>query len=112
MSIANAKRAGVSEGTTFRQATISELTPPDGPPGLVIVNPPYGARLGDRTSLVPLYRALGQTLATRFQGWRTGIITTERMLAMATGLAFLPDTAPVPHGGLRVSLFRTQPIPP
>jgi putative N6-adenine-specific DNA methylase len=72
-----------------------------------MVNPPYGTRLGDKTALVPLYRTLGQTLRTRFAGWRVGIVTTERMLAEATGLPFLPPTAPVAHGGLRVTLFQT-----
>lgn len=107
MSRANAKRAGVAAFTEFRQATISELVAPPGPPGLVIVNPPYGIRIGDRKKLYPLYRALGQTLATRFSGWRVGLITTDPSLAGATGLPFAPPGPPVAHGGLRVSLFRT-----
>ncbi|MBR0678987.1 class I SAM-dependent RNA methyltransferase [Roseomonas eburnea] len=107
MSRANAERAGVADIAEFRQATISEVHPPPGPPGLVIVNPPYGGRLGDKNSLLPLYRALGQTLSSRFKGWRVGLITSEPRLAHATGLPFLPHGAPVPHGGLRVFLFRT-----
>jgi putative N6-adenine-specific DNA methylase len=111
MSRANAERAGVTDFTEFRQATISEITPPDGPTGLVILNPPYGNRLGDSAPLTPLYRALGQTLASRFAGWRVGIVTSEPKLAHATGLPFLPPGPPVPHGGLRVTLFRTGPLP-
>ena len=111
MSLANAERAGVTGGTRFRQATISEITPPEGPPGLVIANPPYGTRLGEREKLFPLYRALGEVLRGRFAGWRVGIVASEHALAHATGLPFLPLEAPVPHGGLRVSLFRTAPLP-
>jgi putative N6-adenine-specific DNA methylase len=111
MSRANSERADVAEFTEFRQCTISDVVAPEGPPGLVIVNPPYGTRIGDKKKLAPLYRTLGQTLMTRFAGWRVGIITTETMLARATGLAFLPGTAPVPHGGLRVTLFQTGPLP-
>lgn len=111
MSLENAARAGVADLIDFRQCTISDVVAPDGPPGLVIVNPPYGTRLGDKKKLLPLYRALGQTLMTRFAGWRVGIITSESTLARATGLPFLPPTAPVPHGGLRVTLFRTTPLP-
>ncbi|MXP65445.1 class I SAM-dependent RNA methyltransferase [Roseomonas sp. M0104] len=111
MSRANAERAGVTEFTEFRQATISEVAPPEGPPGLVILNPPYGTRIGDGKQLSPLYRALGQTLLSRFGGWRVGIVTNEPRLAHATGLPFLPPGAPVPHGGLRVTLFRTGPLP-
>jgi putative N6-adenine-specific DNA methylase len=77
----------------------------------VIVNPPYGARLGDRKALLPLYRALGQTLLARFPGWRVGLIASDASLARATGLPFLPPAAPVPHGGLRVTLFQTAALP-
>jgi putative N6-adenine-specific DNA methylase len=84
---------------------------PGGPPGLVIVNPPYGTRLGDRKTLLPLYRSVGRTLLARFPGWRVGLITSEPTLARATGLPFLPPGAPVPHGGLRVTLFRTGALP-
>jgi putative N6-adenine-specific DNA methylase len=110
MSQANAERAGVAAFTEFRQCTVSDLVAPEGPTGLVIANPPYGSRLGDKSKLFPLYRALGQTLMTRFTGWRVGIITTESSLAHATGLPFRPTTAPVPHGGLRVTLHQTAPL--
>ena len=111
MSRANAARAGVADHALFRQATISDAVPPEGPPGLVMVNPPYGARMGDKAALVPLYRALGQVLRQRFTGWRVGLVTSESSLAQATALPFLPPAAPVPHGGLRVSLYRTAPLP-
>ena len=108
MSLENAARAGIEKLTEFRQQTISDITPPSSTPGLVILNPPYGARIGDKKKLMPLYQTLGQVLSTRFQGWRVGIITTEPSLAKATGLPFLPTEAPVQHGGLRVTLFRTE----
>jgi putative N6-adenine-specific DNA methylase len=110
MSRANAARAGVADLIEFRQHAVSELVPPPGPPGLVIVNPPYGGRIGDKKRLEALYRALGETLRTRFAGWRVGLITNESWLAKATGLPFLPTTAPVAHGGIRVTLFRTDPL--
>jgi putative N6-adenine-specific DNA methylase len=107
MASANAGRAGVADVVELRQCPISEVVAPEGPPGLVIVNPPYGGRIGERKALVPLYRALGQVLMTRFTGWRVGLITSEGALARATGLPFLPTAAPVPHGGLKVTLYRT-----
>jgi putative N6-adenine-specific DNA methylase len=107
MSRANAVRAGVSDFVEFRQATVSEIRPPEGPPGLVIINPPYGSRLGEAEALLPLHRALGQVLLARFRGWRVGLVTSQPRLARATALPFLPTGAPVPHGGLRVTLFRT-----
>ncbi|WP_299130245.1 class I SAM-dependent RNA methyltransferase [uncultured Amaricoccus sp.] len=108
MSRANAARAGVSDLTDFTEAPISALRRPDGPPGLVMVNPPYGTRLGDPKALIPLYATLGETLRAGFTGWRVGLVTTEAALAQATALPFLPTGAPIPHGGLRIRLFRTE----
>lgn len=111
MSEANAKRAGVDAIATFAQCPAGAIEPPSGPPGLVIVNPPFGERIGDRKKLQPLYRGLGQRLLDQFGGWRVGLITTDTALANATGLPFLPPVAPVPHGGLRITMYRTDPLP-
>ena len=108
MSSDNAKRAGVSAFTEFKQQAISALVPPEGAPGLVMVNPPYGTRIGNKTELVALYKALGQVLVSRFSGWRVGLVTTEVPLAKSTGLPFLPHGRAVSHGGLKVFLFQTR----
>ena len=105
MSSANAMRAGVGHLTQFRQLDITEITPPAGPPGLVIVNPPYGTRIGDRQRLQVLYRALGETLMSRFAGWRVGLVTSDASprqghrpavrTASRARLARRPERAPV-----------------
>ena len=110
MSTENAARAGVSALTDFQMKPISDITPPDGPPGLVIVNPPYGARIGNKKLLYPLYGSLGDVLKTQFRGWRVGLVTSEPGLAKATGLPFVPQGPSIPHGGLKVWLFRTEPL--
>lgn len=107
MATANAANAGVSEITIFNKSVISDVTPPDGPPGLVIVNPPYGARIGDKARLQALYRTFGDVMRTRFSGWRIGLVTSESWLAEAANLPFEPPGPPVNHGGLRVKLYRT-----
>jgi putative N6-adenine-specific DNA methylase len=111
MSLANAVRAGVDGTTTFVQQPVSALAPPAGPPGLVIVNPPYGGRLGDKDKLAPLYHALGETLRARFSGWRVGLVTAEKSLAHVSALPFLSPGPPVANGGIRISLFRTSALP-
>lgn len=110
MAEANAARAGVGDAVAFRRQAISDLVAPEGPPGLVMVNPPYGGRIGERELLRGLYGTLGKVLRAGFSGWRVGIVTSEPALARATGLQFLPPQAPVPHGGLRVTLYRTGPL--
>jgi putative N6-adenine-specific DNA methylase len=82
--------------------------PPDGPPGLVIANPPYGTRIGDKRALQSLYAGFGKVLKSRFKGWRVAIITTDTGLAKQTGLPFEPPGPPVLHGGLRVTLWQTK----
>lgn len=108
MASENAARAGVSDCTGFAQRPIEELTPPEGPPGLVIVNPPYGTRIGEKGPLIGLHRTLGTVLKSRFAGWRVGIVTADRQLAQATGLGFEPPLPPVLHGGIRVGLYRAK----
>lgn len=103
----NARTAGVADWCQFTRAAVSDLTPPDTRPGIVIVNPPYGERIGNKKLLYGLYGALGATLKARFSGWSVGIVTTDAGLVKATGLPILPPGPPVAHGGLKVRLFRT-----
>ncbi len=110
MSKANAERAGVTDLTVFQNHAVSDLMPPPGAAGLVIVNPPYGTRIGDKKPLFALYAALGKTLTTHFKGWRVGVITTDSSLAKATGLPFAKPGKPMSHGGLNVYLFKTEPL--
>lgn len=103
---ANAVRSGVAEATDFDRAAISDLEPPPGPPGLIVVNPPYGARIGSRKALFGLYGALGAVLTARFGDWRLGLVTADDGLARATGLR-LDGGAPIAHGGIRIRLWRS-----
>jgi len=110
MSRTNAQRAGIDDVTVFDVCPVEKLERPDGPAGLVIVNPPYGARIGNRKSLYGVYGSLGDTMRTRFSGWRVGLITTDPALARATRLPFAPPGRPVDHGGLKIRLHLTRPL--
>ena len=106
---ANAERAGLGDRVQFERAAISDLTPPEGiAPGLVMVNPPYGGRIGERKLLFGLYGAMGAVLAERFAGWRVGIVTSDGGLAKATGLDLEPF-GPVDHSGTKVHLWKGAP---
>jgi len=111
MATANAERAGLSAQAQFARKAVSDFTPPEGPPGLVLVNPPYGARIGNRKLLFALYGSLGQVLRSRFSGWRVGIVTSDAGLAKATELPFLPQGPAIPHGGIKIQLHRTGILP-
>ena len=108
-AIENAERAGVEGFTRLDARPIHELERPDGPPGLVMINPPYGSRIGDKRPLKALHRSMGERLL-RFKGWRIGLVTSEDSLARATALPFGEPSAPVDHGGLKIRLWRTGPL--
>lgn len=110
MSIANAERAGVAEWCDFASGQIGDAVPPEGPPGLVIINPPYGARIGNKGPLFGLHAAMGEVLRSRFAGWRVGIVTSDPGLAKATGLPFREPGPYVAHGGLKIRLYQTGPL--
>lgn len=107
MSAANAERASVSDVTAFEKQTISNIIAPDGPTGLVIINPPYGVRIGEIKKLTSLYQSLGQKLKASFAGWRVGIATNSEQLAKATGLRFSGNPTSFSHGGIHVKLYKT-----
>lgn len=107
MSQENAARAGVAEQLEVRRQAVDVLVPPEPGPGLVMVNPPYGARIGDKGALRRLYRTLGQRLMGQFTGWRVGLVTSEDTLARATGLPWAHIGPRIDHGGLKVRLYQS-----
>ena len=106
----NAKRAGVETQAIFARQALSDLVAPESGEGLVMVNPPYGARIGNKKMLFGLYATLGTRLQEACKGWRVGLLTSEPALAHATGLEFADISSPIPNGGLKVKLFQTAPL--
>ena len=83
----NAQEAGVAGFFTLDRHDAQHVAAPPGiAQGLVITNPPYGERLGDRESMPKLYRMLGETLRDRFTGWRAAILAGDAELGRATTL--------------------------
>lgn len=76
---ANARRAGVDHLIEFRSEGVATVRPPC-EKGIVIVNPPYGTRLGDEDNLRDVYRDLGFTLKTRFAGWDVFVLSGNKDL--------------------------------
>jgi 23S rRNA (guanine2445-N2)-methyltransferase / 23S rRNA (guanine2069-N7)-methyltransferase len=83
----NAQEAGVAGFFTLDRLDVAHARPPAGiTSGLVITNPPYGERLGDRAEMPRLYRALGETLRTHFNGWRGAVLAGDVELGRAMQL--------------------------
>lgn len=83
----NAQEAGVAGFFTLDKHDALHVSPPPGvTTGLVITNPPYGERLGEREEMPRLYRALGETLRARFAGWRAAVLAGDAELGRAMPL--------------------------
>jgi 23S rRNA G2445 N2-methylase RlmL len=78
-AIENAKRAGVNEFIKFKREGIVSLTAPI-EKGIIITNPPYGARLGDEDNLKDVYRDFSHTLKNQFKGWNAWILSGNKDL--------------------------------
>ncbi|MCB0364120.1 MAG: RNA methyltransferase [Bdellovibrionaceae bacterium] len=84
---ANAEGAGVSDFITLKKAPIVTLEPPPGNvPGIVIVNPPYGERLGITEELKDVYRDLAHALKVGFKGWKLFLLSGNQDLTAALKL--------------------------
>jgi putative N6-adenine-specific DNA methylase len=83
----NAKRAGVADVIEFRVQELARFeAPKPGGPGVLVVNPPYGQRLGEESKLEPLYEQIGDTFKQRGQGHTGWVFTGNLKLAKKVGL--------------------------
>jgi putative N6-adenine-specific DNA methylase len=81
----NARTAGVDNLIDFRACPFAATDIPE-QRGVVVLNPPYGARIGDTAKLGGLYREIGDFLKNRCQGYRGYLFTGNLPLAKQVGL--------------------------
>jgi putative N6-adenine-specific DNA methylase len=55
-------------------------------PGILLMNPPYGERIGAEAEMAGLYKTIGDTLKTNFQGYDAYIFTGNLEAAKSVGL--------------------------
>jgi putative N6-adenine-specific DNA methylase len=102
----NALRAKVDGDIRFAMAAFGEGEIPS-QPGLVVINPPYGRRLGQRQQALRLGRGIGGSLLARYPGWRAAVLCPDPafLAAVAAGARRAPvKTYALRNGGLRVQL--------
>ena len=104
----NARSAGVGHLVGLVRQDVSAARPPDGPPGTVICNPPYGERIGDEKELVGLYRLLGDVFGTHWRGWRALVFTGNDWLARQVGLK-VRSAVPFYNGKIPCQLWEFDP---
>ena len=81
----SARAAGVAHLVRLERRDLTDCEAPAAG-GTLVVNPPYGHRLGDTATLPSLYSTLGEVLRTRFGGWTAHVLAAERELTAWLGL--------------------------
>jgi putative N6-adenine-specific DNA methylase len=81
----NAMTAGVEQALEFKVCDYSDTPIPEGG-GMVVLNPPYGERLGEQRELEETYEGIGDFFKKRCQGYKGYIFTGNLGLSKKVGL--------------------------
>ncbi len=94
----NAEEAGVDDIIEFKKANAVTLEPPV-ENGMMVVNPPYGVRMGDEFFLEELYRDWAYNLKKNYTGWSVWMLSGDpqwtRFLKMKAEKRY-----PIDNGGV------------
>ena len=87
----NARAAGVAHLIQFQLSDFAETPVPEvkrtsGGSPVIIINPPYGARLGEERKLESLYARMGDFFKQQGTGYYGYVFTANRELAKKIGL--------------------------
>jgi putative N6-adenine-specific DNA methylase len=94
------------EDIQLGRVDILDVTPP-APEGILVTNPPYGMRMGDRVELENWYPKFGDLLKQRFSGWRVYVFTADSRFPKLIHLA--PSRKiPLFNGPLESRLYEFQ----
>lgn len=81
----NTAKAGLEGQIHFFHSALQEFRP-EGDKGVVILNPPYGKRLGEEDDLRELYCQIGDVMKKQCRGWTGYVLTGNLELAKYIGL--------------------------
>jgi putative N6-adenine-specific DNA methylase len=104
-TVANAERAGVGGMIEVSRRAFSTIDAP-AQRGLLIANPPYGARVKGGADLRNLYAQMGNVAREKFAGWRVALVVADKALAGQTKLPF-EEVLAFSNGGIKVRLVAT-----
>src|SRR5262249_52476434 len=104
----NARAAGIGNLLRFELKDVADFRPPDGPPGVILCNPPYGERIGEENALQSLYRTLGEVFRTACADWTAFVFTGNARLARQIGIR-PSEQVPLFNGRIPCRLLRFEP---
>jgi putative N6-adenine-specific DNA methylase len=102
-ALPNFRAAGLEGAVTLECKDVVDVRPPT-EHGILLTNPPYGERIGDREKLAADYPEWGGWLKQHFSGWRACIFTAETDLPGLMRLKPKRKT-PLHNGPLQCRLF-------
>lgn len=82
----NARTAGLDHLIEVKKCDFSETEIPEGDPGVIMLNPPYGDRIGNEKELEPVYEGIGDYFKQEATGWWGYVFTGNFDLAKKIGL--------------------------
>ena len=103
MARENLAAVGLAGAVELKQMDVLDGGPPAAG-GIMVMNPPYGERLGGTDELAAFYPRLGDVLKQRYAGWTAYILTSDLNLARLIGLKATKRT-PLYNGALECRLF-------
>jgi putative N6-adenine-specific DNA methylase len=103
MARENLAAAGLAGAVELKQMDVLDGGPPAAG-GILVMNPPYGERIGDDAELAAFYPKLGDVLKQRYTGWTAYILSADMRLPKLIGLKASKRT-PLYNGALECRLF-------
>ncbi|WP_370594822.1 class I SAM-dependent RNA methyltransferase [Synechococcus sp. CBW1002] len=94
----NAAAAGVGGWLDLQAGDVRDFEPPEAA-GVLVCNPPYGERIGERDDLEQLYADLGTMLKQRCGGWTLWLLSGNPELTGALRMK-ASRRIPVSNGGI------------
>jgi putative N6-adenine-specific DNA methylase len=85
ITIDNAENAGVAQYIKAKRKGFNQLKPQT-EEGMIILNPPYGERMGDQDEIEQFYKQMGDTLKFNFSGFSAWVISSNIEALKALGL--------------------------
>jgi len=85
LSIESAKKIGLQDKINFSTENLENFKCSNNN-GVIILNPPYGIRLGDEKNLQNLYQKIGDIFKNECAGFDAYIFTHNKILAKSVGL--------------------------
>jgi 23S rRNA (guanine2445-N2)-methyltransferase len=103
LAAANLRAAGLEAAVQLKQANALEISAPAAS-GVLVTNPPYGERMGERQELAEFYPKFGDALKQKFAGWNCYIFSADMNLPKLIKLKVSRRT-PLYNGALECRLF-------